>query len=109
MAYSSSNPIALYVDGLLPLQPRTFVYSSSHNSTDVLATGFFTGVGDGSRGLTDLGMRVGDLLINRASTAAAIPGRVSFHSCISSTANQASTSASTGWVAAYDCTVSQSS
>jgi hypothetical protein len=109
MAYGSSNPAIMMLDGFgqpgaAGGAPRIFAYSSTHNSTDILATGFFAACGDGSR-LGSIGMRPGDLLLNRASTGASIPGRVTTHSVISSTANVASTVASSGWNAAYDCTV----
>lgn len=109
MAYSALNPALLMLDAFgAPTAaagaPRIFSYSSTHNSTDILATGFFTGCGDGGRP-ANIGMRLGDIVINRASTSAAIPGRVTMHSVVASTANFASTSASSGWAAAYDCTV----
>jgi hypothetical protein len=109
MAYSTSNPAIMMLDAFGQPSgaggaPRIFAYSSTHNSTDILATGFFTGCGDGSR-LGSIGMRPGDIVINRASTSASIPGRVTAHSVIASTANVASTSASSGWAAAYDCSV----
>jgi hypothetical protein len=105
MAYSSTNPPLMIDDGLGPNCPRTFSYQSTHTSTEILATGFFVGVGAGSRGLYGVGMRVGDLLVNRASTDSSIGGRVTWHSVISATADQASTLASSGWVAAYNATV----
>ena len=115
MAYSSSNPAIMMLDGFGQPSaaggaPRWFNYSSTHSSTDVLATGFFTGCGQGGRP-ANIGMRVGDIVINTANTAStsAIPGRVTMHSVIASTANFASTVASSGWNAAYDITVSQSS
>lgn len=109
MSYSTSNPAIMMLDAFGQPStaggaPRWFNYSSTHNSTDILATGFFAGCGDGSRPAT-IGMRPGDIVINRASTNAAIPGRVTMHSVVASTANVASTSASSGWNAAYDCTV----
>jgi hypothetical protein len=115
LAYSPSNPIRLAFDMGFTRRTtsdgnQTYYYSSTHNSTDILATGFFTGVGAGSRGsLADLGVMKGDIIINRASTDAARPGQVSMHSVINSTANVLSTSASSGWAASYDITVSQSS
>jgi hypothetical protein len=115
MTYSSTNPIQRSIDiGLTAMSSvggaGLYTYSSTHNSTDILATGFFTGVGAGSRGsLQDLGVRVGDILINRSSTTATPNGRVTIHQFIASSADQASTTASTGWVASYNMTVSQSS
>lgn len=105
MAYSSTNPLALLMDGFASNMPRVFSYQSTHASTDVTVTGFFTGVGENSRGLSALGLRLGDVIMNRASTDAAIPGRVTMHSVISATANVLSTSASSGYAAAYNVTV----
>lgn len=108
MAYSSTNPPALIIDGFSSLMPRVFMYGSTHLVSDITATGFFAGCGNGSRTVSNsnVGMRVGDLLINRSSTDASVPGRTTFHSVIGATADQASTSASTGWGAAYNVTVS---
>lgn len=91
--------------------PRIFAYSSTHASTDVTATGFFTGCGAGGRSANNIGLRLGDIIISRASTDASIPGRTSFHSVIGSTANMTSTSGSSWWSssAGFDVTVSQSS
>lgn len=105
MTYSSTNPPAILSDSGIGNGPRLFQYASTHNSTEILATGFFTGAGAGSRGGYDIGMRVGDLLINVASTGAAIPGRVTMHSVVSATADQASTTASTGFKTSYNVTV----
>ena len=109
MAYSSSNPAIMMLDAFGQPSaaggaPRIFAYSSTHNSTDILATGFFTGCGYGGRP-ANIGMRVGDIVINTASTSASNPGRVTTHSVIASSANVASTVASSGYNAAYDCTV----
>lgn len=106
MAYSSTSPIILVSDSVGPLAPRTFSYSSTHSSTEVTATGFFVGVGSGSRGLNGVGLRVGDFVVCRSSTDSSAPGGVSWHSCIATTADNASTSASTGWNSAYNATVS---
>jgi hypothetical protein len=106
MAYSSTGPLILVSEGISTDAPRTFAYSSTHTSTEVTGTGFLTGVGAGSRGLNGLGLRVGDLVMCRASTGSATPGGVSWHSCISSTADNASTSASSGWNSAFNCTLS---
>lgn len=87
--------------------PGIFSYQSSHGSTEILATGFFTGVGFGSRGSGNQGIQLGDIIINRASTNpnTGIAGRVTMHSVIASSANVASTLASSGYGASYDCTV----
>ena len=109
MAYSSSSPAIMLLDGFgqpsgAAGAPRVFSYSSTANSTDILATGFFAGCGQGGRP-ANIGMRIGDVVLNIASTSASNPGRVTTHSVIASTANVASTIASSGWNAAYDCTV----
>lgn len=105
MAYSSTTPLTMLVDGFASNMPRVFSYQSTHASTDITATGFFTGVGENSRGSSPVGLRIGDIVMNRASTDAVIPGRVTMHSVISATANVLSTSASSGWNAAYNVTV----
>lgn len=104
MAYSSTNPISMIDDGQGPLMPRTFLYSSTETSTDITATGFFTGVGAGGHGTGVVGLRVGDFLVNQVSTSSATPGRVTWHSCIASTANKSTSSQPLGF--ANDCTVS---
>ena len=88
-----------------------YAYESSDAATDIVATGYFAKCGYGSNNKSSdasyaVGMRYGDLLLNRESSAGASPGRVSWHSVIGTTANQASTSASTGWNTAYDVSVS---
>lgn len=103
MAYSSTNPPIRAIDS--GIVGNIYRYRSTHTSTEILATGFFTGCGAGSRNSYGIGMTPGDVLINIASTDAAIPGRVTMHSVLSATADQASTSASTGWNAAYNVTV----
>lgn len=101
---SSSNP-TLLVDGFGPSMPRLFVAATTYDSSDVTATGFWAGVGQGSKGSNPVGMRLGDILMHVASTGATIPGRVTMHSVIASTANVASTSASSGYGAVYNVTV----
>ena len=112
MAFSANNPPILMLD-LFPggsTQPggRQWFYGSTHLVSDIVATGFFAACGQGSRNMSNanVGMRVGDLLINRSSTDSSAPGRTTFHSVINSTANVASTSLSSGWAAGYDVTIS---
>lgn len=62
MAYSSTNPPALISQRLMGGGMAEWVYSSSHVSTVVAADGFFTNA-------YDLGMRAGDLVTVRNSTA----------------------------------------
>lgn len=105
MAYSSSNLQAThspFTDG-----PRAFIYRSTDSHGTVEGAGYFAGAGAGGRTNND-GMRVGDLLIammhsTDGSSAATL------HIVSASTADQASTSASTGWAANYNATVSAAS
>jgi hypothetical protein len=83
-----------------------WTYSSSDSAVTIAAAGYFTGVGYRSRGLAGLGMKLGDLVLNIESSAGAIPGRATWHSVTASSANVASTSASSGFSAAYNVTVS---
>jgi hypothetical protein len=100
----SSNP-SMIVDGFASGMPRVFVAYTTSVSSAIIATGFWAGVGEGSRGGYQAGMRIGDVLLHRASTDSATPGRVTTHSVIASTADQASTSGSTGYSAAYNVTI----
>ena len=112
MAYSSSNPLALLLDNSLASgMPRVFSYRSTHNSTDLLATGFFAACGDGGRSANNVGLRLADVILSRASTDAVRPGQVSMHSVTASTPNITSTLSASAFSATmgYDCTVSQSS
>lgn len=109
MAFSASNPPFLMLDGPggSTAFPRVFFYGSTHVVADVTGTGFFAACGDGSRSGPQVGMRVGDLLLNRSSSDAAVPGRTTIHSVIGSTFNGAgSTALSTNYSGAYDVTVS---
>src|SRR5258706_11139272 len=99
MTYSSSNPLTLVQDGFASGLPRVFSYQSTHNSTDILATGFFAACGDGGRSANNVGLRLADIIINRASTNAVRPGQVSMHSVTATTANVASTLASSAFSA----------
>lgn len=104
---SSSNP-SLLIDQFSSLGPRVFIAATTAVSSAVCATGFWAGYGAGGRGSNPVGMQLGDVLIHVASTGATFPGRVTLHSVIGSTANVASTSASSGFTAAFDITVSNS-
>jgi len=111
MAYDASKlrmvqPLGIHGDG-----PNLFLYRSSEAATDIVGAGYFTGAGAGGRYLSsnadrNKGMKYGDVVMNVESSLGASPGRVSMHSVIGSTADQASTAASTGWVTAYNVTVS---
>jgi hypothetical protein len=96
-----------------------FSYCSSHASADIGGVaGFFTGCGaqpSSSPGqgvlahsTNNVGMRVGDLLVNIESSAGASPGRVTWHAAKGSTFNQGSTSLSSAFAAGagFNITVS---
>lgn len=85
--------------------PAMHLYSSSQASTDVCVTGFFTNGGASGRNPV-ANLKVGDIMLVQQTTAGPSPGKVSVHSVIASTANQASTNSSTGWNAGYDCSLS---
>ena len=96
------------------------MYRSSHGSSEILASGFFQGVGAGSRSSSNPstsgfatvcpGVNVLDALISISSTNpnTGIPGHTVITAFISATANVASTTLSSGWNAAYDCSVAAS-
>ena len=111
---SSSNPMSLNVGGMGPAFPRMFIAATTLTSSAVADTGRWAGCGKGgnpssSAGYAALvGMRVGDVLLHISSSGAANPARTSLHSVLSATANQTSTTASTGFNAVYDVTVSLS-
>ena len=92
--------------GSTALSPAQWYYASSDSSTSIAATGYFAGMGVGSRGGSPKGMRVGDLVTNVENAAGNTPGRVTVHSIKTSSANQSSTTGSTGYGAAYDLTAS---
>lgn len=105
MAYSSTNPLVMMHDALSLGAPRVFSYQSTHNSTDILASGFFAGCGDGGRGSNNVGLRLADIVINRASTDNSIAGRVTMHSVTASTASFSSTLASSAYATVYNVSV----
>ena len=113
MAYDpASNPARKVADlgitGNSSGANAIFLYESSHSSTSIAtstAGGFFTGAGAGSR-TPGAGMQLRDLVCCRESSAGTFPGKVTWHSVIGSTADQASTLAATGWGAAYNASIS---
>lgn len=110
MAYSSSL-VRKILDIGISAGGSMFQYRSSDAEADIIAAGYFSGAGAGSRHRSsDEGrahnMRLGDVIMNVESSAGALPGRVTWHAVVNSTADQASTLASTGWVTGYDVTVS---
>ena len=113
MAYSASTPARKILDLGFASAGSVFVYQSTHTAVEVAATGFFAGCGAGGNqnyGATgaaaDIGMKVGDIVIASETTSGTNPGRTTLHAVTASTANQASTTASTGYNAAYNVTVS---
>lgn len=110
MAYSSSN-VRMILELGFASGGSMYLHSSSDPSTDIAATGFFAGAGAGGKPLLSdsakmLGMKYGDIVLHRESSGGATPGRMTMHSVVGSTANQASTLASTGFNTLYDVTVS---
>lgn len=111
MAFSESNPPRMIapmgLTGLSPVAPGAlWFYRSSDANAAVTATGYFTRCGYGSRSGPQVGMRVGDVVICAESSAGASPGKISMHAVTASTADQASTSASTGYTAGYNVSLS---
>jgi len=121
MAFSSTG-LNLLIDSFGTDAPRVWTYRSSDAATAVNATGYFSKMGAGSRWPSSManttsttgsgvlngtpGMRYGDLVLCQESSGGATPGRCTWHAVTGSTADQASTSASTGWNTSYDITVS---
>ena len=91
MAFSSTNPPVLLVGGALSGGwPRMFAYRSSHSSTAISGvTAFFVACGVRSRNHSpaNVGMNVGDILLNQETTDGATPGKVTLHSVTASTAS----------------------
>lgn len=110
MSYVSTNLMQITPGSLTNGAGALWHYRSSDASTDVAATGYFAAEGRGSRPASGAsggkGMQLGDVVIVSESSAGGTPGRTTMHSVKASTANQASTSASTGYAAAYNVTIS---
>lgn len=106
MAFSSTNLMQVTPGSLANGAGAMWHYRSSDASTDVAAAGYFAGAGRGSRGSAGMGMTLGDVVIVSESSGGGTPGRTTMHAVKASTANQASTSSSTGWGAAYNVTIS---
>lgn len=79
MAYSTTNPPQLLVPSIGG-KPALWAYSSTHSSTEILASGFFS---NGS----NLGMRAGDFLLSVISS--------SFTPCLTAVSSVAASSAAT--------------
>lgn len=101
MAFSSTNLEAIHVP--LTGGPRVWLHRSPDAHGTVEGTGYFVGAGYGGR-TASMGMQVGDLVLNmRHSTDGS--SAATLHVVSASTADQASTSGSTGWSANYNATV----
>lgn len=110
MAYSSSA-LRMAVPLGLESAERLWFYRSSDSHEDITSTGYFAGAGFGSKMRSsdagrEKGMKLRDVLLSVESSAGVNPGRASLHSVVASTANQASTAASTGYMTEYNVSVS---
>lgn len=110
---SSGNPARLVVDfgvtGNSSGSNGIYLYESSIASSIIAAStnaAFFVGAGGGSRSPNNIGMRLRDIVFCRETSAGNSPGKVTIHSVIASTADQASTSASTGYFAGLNVSLS---
>ena len=92
MAYSSTNPARNIMQIGFTTAQCLHLYESSHDSTEIAAASFFTGVGVGGPG--NIGFNVGDLLMNVNTQT----NGISFHRVTSLTT-------STGWQSPIDATV----
>jgi len=120
MAFSLTGLSLIVEGGFSGTAPRMWHYKSADAAGTVAGTGYFARMGEGSRWPSSLanttsgnegglrapaGLRVGDLMLVQETTGGANPGRTTLHSVLSATADQASTSASTGFAAGYNCTI----
>ena len=107
MSFSSTG-LTLAVDGWLKgVAGGIWWYLSADTASNVKATGYFAGMGAGGH-VTNYGMRVGDIVVCVESTDGATPGRTFVGAVSGSTADQASTSASSGFKANFNVTVALS-
>lgn len=94
-----------------------FAYCSSHGAGDITGAGFFAGVGAQplsstgaphpnvqARSANNVGVRVGDLIVNIESSAGASPARVTWHAAAASTFNGSTSVYASS--AGYDVSVS---
>src|SRR5450755_2522504 len=114
MAFSSTGLIGIVDNGVNGGGPSIWHYRSSDNSTDIAFTpgstdltglGYLAGVGYGGRGPGTQGLRIGDLVVCVATTAALIPGETVWMSVIQSSENVLSTAKSSGFGASYDVSI----
>jgi hypothetical protein len=100
MAFASTALYMLREGSLTNGRGAEWRYDTSDSTGTVFGTGYFAGVMRGSRGLSGRGVSTGDIChIVHGSTA------FTLGVFTGSTADQASTSASTGWKTAYNGTL----
>lgn len=104
MSYVSTNLRCVVEGSLSGGSGAVFYHASTDSSTQVVATGFFTGAGRG-RSTASKGMVVGDLLHHVRLSTAGVPLGCETYVVSASTIDQASTSASTAFNFARNVTV----
>ena len=107
---SSSDP-AIVIDGYGTAMPRLYLAATTLTSSAVADTGRWVGYGalGNTRNATQVGLRLGDVLLHVSSSGAGAPGRVSLHAVLSATSNAiGSTLLSSNYGTGYDVTVSLS-
>lgn len=101
----TSDPQCLVERGFAGVGPAMYWAATTAVSSAVIATGFWVGYGVGGRTGNQVGLKVGDLFQHIQITTGGVPVKATTHVVIASTADQASTSASTGWGANYNVTI----
>lgn len=108
MAFKSTG-LACIVDGLSGYGPRLFEYTSTDSSTQVGGiVGYFSGQGRSFNSNVTKGgpLSIGDIVLNRESSAGATPQRITFHAVNASTLNSTVAATIPQTTSAYDVTVS---
>jgi len=100
MAFASTSLYMIREGNLTNGRGAEWRYDTSDSTGTVFATGYLAGVMRGSRGLNGRGVSTGDIVHIVHGTTAFTLGVVT-----ASTADQGSTTASTGWGAAYNGTL----
>jgi hypothetical protein len=77
-------------------------YESADNAETIYTTGYFKGQGVHSRGGSPAGLALGDLVMAIQTIDGDQPGRVTWHSVVTSTANGSTLGSTYG----FDCSVS---
>lgn len=96
MAYASTTLEQRSAGNLLTGRGAIWGHASTDSSTQVVATGFFTGAGMG-RSTASKGMQVGDIVIHTRLSTAGVPLGVGTYVVSASTIDQSSTTASSGY------------